>query len=65
MNQSKKKAIWNKRKGEPLNIEKELENEDLTDQDGREMDEMIWQVQQRFGVSREEARNIIRNSELI
>lgn len=64
MKSSSKQNIWNRRKGEINNKEEELEN-DLFLNDEEKMNEMIPRIQQRLGVSREEARNIIRNSELL
>lgn len=63
MENSKKQNIWNRRKGD-LNNEEEDWEDDIFLNDEERMNEMIPKIQQRLGVSREEARNIIRNSEL-
>lgn len=65
MNRSNKKSIWNRRKGETRKEKDEaLEDDELLNDEFREQ-ELIARVQQKFGVSREKARNIIKNSELI
>lgn len=64
MESSNKKNIWNRRKGE-VKYDNEDWEDDLFLKDEEKMNEMISRIQQRLGVSREEARNIIRNSELL
>lgn len=65
MSRSPKKPIWNRRKGEESSEDYEdLEADELLDDDARKQ-EMIARIQHRLGVSREKARNIIKNSELL
>lgn len=65
MNRSPDKPIWNRRKGEASSEDYEdLEEDELLNDEARKQ-EMIARVQHRLGVTREKARNIIKNSELL
>lgn len=64
MSTTGKYSIWNRRKGEVKNDD-ELSEDNFVNGDPIEHEELITKVQKRVGVSRGEAKRIIRNSELI
>lgn len=63
-NTGSSKSVWNRRKGEIKDGDEDLAKDNLIN-DEEEINQVIPRVQQRLGISREEARNIIRNSELM
>lgn len=63
MNRSSKNNIWNRRKRKVQ--DENLEEDGMIHEADAEDENMILRVQHRLGVSREEARNIIRNADLI
>lgn len=55
------KGLWNEKKGRLKQQYAELTNDDLQYTEGK-ADELVGRIQQRLGVSREKAREIIRNA---
>lgn len=64
MASSNKKNIWNRKKRK-IKSEDEIPKDNILMDDEKRMMEMIPRIQHRMGVSREEARNIIRKLDLL
>jgi uncharacterized protein YjbJ (UPF0337 family) len=58
MNELKIKGNWNEKKGNLKQKYAELTDDDLRYAEGKE-EELVGRVQQRLGVSKDEARNVI------
>ena len=65
MSNSRKKPVWNRRKEETSKNHDESSKDEFMYGDSGEFNELVTRVQHRLGVSRDKAKNIIRNSELI
>lgn len=55
------KGLWNEKKGRLKQQYAELTDDDLQYTEGK-ADELVGRIQQRLGVSREKAQEIIRNA---